>query len=251
MSSPTPPYNIDPGPWTRSRIGTVVQATPNSMLVDVGGTTLDVAFVLPFTAAAVSPPAVGTVVQLIQQDATWTCIGRLVGAGSNAVLNPGFEESAPGSEPIRWFTADVSGVSVATVVDVPDSPEGDLAVRVYSGQSSVHYLYSSPIPVNAGDIWSISAAVGGEYGGASLETADAALVGLWFANDTNLYPTTSSADTVATGGTSTDVPQHPPYRTIAGTLTVPAATPFMRIALRSTLAADQALVWDNVIARKV
>lgn len=247
MSSPLPS-----GSFTESRIGTVITATPNSMLVDVGGTALDVGFLLPFTATAVSPPAAGTVVQLIRQDASWVAVGRLVGAGSNAVLNPSFEDSLAGSQPVNWEAANVSGAAVATTVDVVDAPDGDLVVRVFSGTAgTVHYLYSAPIPVNTGEVWSLSAAVGGDYGGASSETADAALVGLWFANDTNLYPTTSAADTVATGGTLADVPQFPPFRAIAGTVTVPAATFFMRVALRSTLAANQALVWDNVIARKV
>lgn len=249
MSSPTPPAALSPGPWAEFRTGTVVQATPNSLFVDIGGTVTEVSFVLPFTAVAVSPPAVGTVVWVARQDATWVAQGRLVGQGSNAVLNPSFEESPPGSEPLRWFTADTSGLSVATVVDVPDAPEGDLAVRVYSAQASVHYLYSSPIPVNPGEVWSLSAFVGGEYGGASAETADAALGGMWFANDTNLYPTTTAAETFP--ATSVDVPQHPPYRAISGNVTVPAATFFMRVVLRSTLAADQGLVWDTVVARKV
>lgn len=248
MSSPTPSFNLNPGPFTEARIGTVVTATPNSLFVDVGGTVMDVAFVLPFTTNTVSPPAPGTVVQLVRQDATWVCYGRLVGQGSNAILNPSFEDSAPGTEPINWFTADVSGSSFATVVDVA-APDGDFAVRVYSGQSSVHYLYSSPIAVNQSDVWSVSASVGGDYDGAALETADSALVALWFANNTDLYPTTSSADTVIQ--TFSDVPQYPPFRGIYGNVTVPAAAPFMRIALRSTLGADQALVWDNVIARKV
>ena len=245
---PPPPFNINPGPITNGRIGTVVEATPNSMFVDVGGTVVEVAFLLGFTATAVSPPAAGTVVWLAQQDSSWVCVGRLVGAGSNAVLNPSFEDSPPGAEPVNWFTADAAGSSVATVVDVPDAPDGDLATRVYSGQASTHVLYSSPIPVAQGEQWSLSARVGGDYSGGP-ETADAGLIALWFANATDLYPTTSAADTIA--ATSADVPTPPPYRTIFGTVTVPALAPFMRVALRSTLAADQALIWDNVIARKV
>jgi hypothetical protein len=73
-------------------------------------------------------------------------------------------------------------------------------------------------------------------------------VALWFANATNLYPTTSSADTLVTN--DLDIPQYPPFRSLFQNVTVPAASPFMRVALRSTLAAGQGLVWDNVIARK-
>ncbi len=118
---------------------------------------------------------------------------------------------------------------------------------MFSAQASVHYLYSSPIAVNSGEVWSLSAFVGGDYGGGA-QTADAALVALWFANATNLYPTTSSADSVVT--TYVDVPQYPPFQALSGNVTAPVSG-FMRLALRSTLAAGQALVWDNAIARRV
>lgn len=246
MSSPAQ-FPQQAGIFTESRTGIVVLATPNSMFVDVGGTTMEVAFDMPFTATAVSPPAAGTVVHLLRQDSSWVAVGRLVGAGSNSVLNPSFEESIPGSFPSSWFSSDISGASTTTVVDIAGAPDGDFSARVFSAQASVHYLYSSPIAVNAGETWSLSAFVGGDYSG-GVQTADAALVGLWFANDTDLYPTTSSADIVVV--TSVDVPQYPPFVSMFGNVVAPV-TGFMRVALRSTLAASQALVWDAVIARRV
>lgn len=244
MSSPTPPGGL----YTESRIGVVTLATPNSMFVDIGDSVAEVAFLLPFTATAVSPPAAGTVVQLVRQDASWVAVGRVVGAGSNSVLNPSFEDSLPGTQPVLWNSADVSGASVATVVDIVDAPEGDLAARVYSAQASVHYLYSAPIPVNTGETWSLGAFVGGDYNGGA-QTADAELDALWFANSTDLYPTTSQPPTTLAG--ITDVPQYPPFRTLSGNVVVPASTFFMRVALQSNLNANQALIWDNVTARKV
>lgn len=248
MSSPPPFLNRPEGPYTESRIGVVTLSTPNSMFVNVGGTTMEVGFLLPFTTGTVAPPPEGTVVQLVRQDASWVATGRLVGAGSNAILNPSFEDSLPGAQPVNWFAYDVSGSSTALTTDVASAPDGDFVARVYSAVSSVHYLYSSPIAVTVGTQWSLSAFVGGDYAGGTPQTADAALVGLWFANPTNLYPTTSSADTVVV--TAVDVPQYPPFQSLSGTVTVPV-TGFMRVALRSTLAANQALVWDSVIARQV
>lgn len=246
MSSPVPV--LPEGTFTESRVGVVVSATPNSMFVNVGGTVISVGFLLPFTSTAVTPPAAGTVVQVIRQDASWVATGRLVGVGSNAVLNGSFEDSGPGAQPVHWQSYNVSGSSVASVIDIPDAPEGDLAVLVTSAQASVHYLYSAPIPVNQGEVWSLSANAGGQY--TSLPyTADAAIVALWFANATNLYPTTSSADTLVSN--DLDIPQYPPFRSLFQNVTVPAASPFMRVALRSTLAAGQGLVWDNVIGRRV
>lgn len=248
MSSPPQFPELYPGALTESRIGTVVLATPNSMFVSVGGTTVEVAFDLPFTATAVSPPPAGTVVHLIRQNATWVAIGRIVGAGSNSVLNPSFEDSPPGSQPVNWQVADVSGASTAMVTDIVGAPDGDFAARVFSAQASVHYLYSAPIPVNTGDTWSLAAFVGGDYAGGA-QTADAILDAMWFANATDLFPTVSAATT--TVATATDVDQYPPFQVLSGNVTVPAATFFMRVALRSVLAAGQALLWDAVSAREV
>jgi hypothetical protein len=249
MSSPIPNVpGLYPGALTESRIGQVVLATPNSMFVDVGGTTFEVAFDLPFTSTAASPPAPGTNVHLVRQDATWVAVGRIIGTGSNVMVNGSFEDSPPGGQPVHWISYDISGSSSATVVDIADAPEGDLAARVYSGQASDHYLYSDPIPVNTGDSWSIAAFVGGEYAGGAA-TARARIDAMWFANATDLFPTVSAASTNVAD--LLNVPQYPPFQVLSGSVTVPAATFFMRVALRSTLAAGQALVWDNVTARKV
>lgn len=247
MSSPLPLPGGLAGVFTESRIGVVVLATINSMFVDVGGTTMEVAFDLPFTATAVSPPAAGTVVHLVRQDATWVAVGRIVGAGSNSVVNGGFEDQEPGGQPVHWVSYDISGVSSATVVDIDGAPEGDLAARVFTGQASDHYLYSDPIPVNTGESWSISAFVGGDYAGGP-ETGRARIDAMWFANSTDLFPTVSAASTNVAD--RLNVPQYPPFQVLSGTVTVPAATFFMRVALRSTLAAGQALVWDSVTTRR-
>lgn len=234
------------GPFTRSRIGVVVSSTPNSMFVDVGDTVLETAFLLPFTATTVAPPAAGTVVQLVCQDSSWVAVGRVVGAGSNAILNPSFEDSPPGAQPANWFSGDAVGTAVAMTVDIADAPDGDLAARVTTSVTAVHILYSSPIAVNAGDVWSLSAYAGGDYSGGP-PTADAGIVALWFANATDLWPTTSSPDTLAVQ--VLDIPQYPPFTALYANVTAPVSG-FMRVALRSDLVAGQALVWDQVVARK-
>lgn len=247
MSSPTPAVTSLSGVFTESRIGTVVLATPNILFVDVGGTTLEVAFLGTFTGAAIVPPAAGTVVQVVRQDASWVATGPLIGAGSNAVVNGSFEDGPVGAQPAHWFTADISGSSTAIVVDIADAPSGDLAARVFSAQASDHYLYSEPIPVNTGDTWSLSAFVGGDYAGGPA-TAQARIDAMWFANSTDLFPTVSAPST--TVDSQTNVPQYPPFTVLAGNVVVPAATFFMRVALRSTLAAGQALIWDAASARR-
>jgi len=71
---------------------------------------------------------------------------------------------------------------------------------------------------------------------------------LWFANSTNLYPTTSSADTVIV--TATDLVQQPLYTTLSGTVSAPVSG-YMRLALRSSTVGGQRIFWDNVIMRRV
>jgi hypothetical protein len=245
VTTPTAPYQSD-GPFAQARVGVVTLATPNSMFVNVGGTVIETAFLLPFTATAVTPPPAGTVVQLIRQDASWIAVGRIVGAGSNGVLNPSFEDSVPGSQPAFWQVADISGASTVAVVDILNAPDGDFAARVSSAQASDHYLYSSPIPVTLGEVWSLSAFVGGDYAGGA-QTADARIDAMWFANATDLFPTVSSASINV--ATYVDVPQYPPFQALYGNVAAPV-TGFMRVGLRSILAANQALVWDQVIARR-
>ena len=248
MSSPVSVGALHTGLFTESRIGTVVLATPNTMFVNVGGTVLEVGFLGTFTGAAIVPPDPGTVVHLVRQDASWVATGPLIGTGSNAVMNPGFEQGPLGAQPVHWISYNISGSSTATVVSVADAPEGDLAARVFSGGAADHYLYSEPIPVNTGDTWSLSAFVGGDYAGGPA-TATARIDAMWFANATDLFPTVSAASTTA--DTQANVPQYPPFTVLAGNVVVPAATFFMRLALRSTLAAGQALLWDAASARKV
>lgn len=247
MSSPVPAVTTLSGVFTESRIGTVVLATPNTMFVDVGGTTMEVGFLGTFTGASIVPPDPGTVVQVVRQDASWVCLGPLIGTGSNSVVNGSFEDGPVGAQPVHWTSYNISGSSTAIVVDIADAPAGEFAARVFSDQVSDHYLYSEPIPVNTGDSWSLSAFVGGDYAGGAA-TARARIDAMWFANSTDLFPTVSAPST--TVDDLLNVPQYPPFSVLAGNVTVPAATFFMRVALRSTLAAGQALVWDASSARR-
>jgi hypothetical protein len=93
----------------------------------------------------------------------------------------------------------------------------------------------------------VAAFVGGDYGGLP-QTARARIDAMWFANATNLFPTVSNPSTNMAD--RTNVPQYPPFQVLSGTVTVPVGAFFMRLALRSTLAAGQALVWDAVSARR-
>lgn len=233
------------GPFAQMRTGTVVSFTTNQALVSVGGST--------FTASYLEGTALtsGALVACLQQQGSWLVLGILAGVGPNLLAegNPSFEASAPGSFPALWFQANLSGVSTITVVTDPNAPAGTQVAAV-SGLAvgTQSYLYSQPIPVTSGNQFSVSVYAGGDYQPSDALTADAALTALWFANDTNLYPTTSSPDTVIS--TSNNLGQLPPYATLGGNVTAPV-TGFMRIALRSTTETAQRVLWDSVIVRSI
>jgi hypothetical protein len=234
------------GPYAQVRVGVVSSATANQVIVNVGGSSVPASWVAPFGVTNPAPPILGDLVVVLRQDASWTVLGKVAGAGANQVLNPSFEISTTGDFPDDWFVAQLTGTSVVSVQQFADAPDGENIVLVTTDSATAtHYLYSSPIPVETGQQWAVSAYVGGD----GALTADAALFGLWFANATNLYPTTSAADTSI--ATLNNVPQSPPFQTLSGTVTVPAATTHMRVAVRSSITPDSPLRWDFVLARRV
>lgn len=244
MSSPTPVVLAsENGPWAQVRTGTVTDASTTTVTVLVGGTQVEAAFALGQSFVS------GDLVALIRQDASWLVLFRLAGAGPNEIQNPSFEISGTGMPPALWFFADITNLSQVSVAEIDYAPDGDQYAEVFSDSAtSQSYLYSSPIAVTAGDVFNVSAYVTGFYAVDAAQTADAALVGLWFADSDDLYPTTSSADIVIV--TYTDVPSGPPFVQMSGQVTAPVSG-FFRLALRSTMAVNQSLGYDFVVGRRV
>lgn len=233
------------GPYAQMRTGVVVSFTTAQAIVSVGGTTFPAAYLRGV------PLVAGDLVACLQQGGSWLVLGPYAGVGSNLLVdaNPSFELSGPGSFPSLWFQADLSGSSTITVIDEPNAPAGSQVARVTGTAAGTQsYLYSQPIQVTTGQQFAVTAYAGGDYQPSDTPGADAALVALWFANETNLYPTTSNPDIVISTGT--DIVQAPPYTTLGGTVTAPV-TGFMRIALRSTVQDSQAVHWDSVIVRRI
>ena len=83
------------GPYAQVRTGTVVSFATNQVLVSVGGSTFDAAYLRGTVLAA------GDLVACLQQAGSWTVLGALAGVGANLLAdgNPSFELSAPGSFP--------------------------------------------------------------------------------------------------------------------------------------------------------
>lgn len=251
MSTPYPSSSsaqilaAEDGPYAQFRTGTVVSFATNQVVVSIGGASFPAAYLDGATFTA------GDLVYVSRQDGSWVVHGRLAGVGANelAAFNFSFEESPSGTFPAQWFFTDVVGTSSAVTRQVAGAPDGIKVASVGTvGGGATAYLYSQPIPINSGDQFSVSAFAGGDYQITDTLTADAALVGLWFANATDLYPTTSSPDTVIV--TATDIVQAPPYTTLSGTVSAPV-TGFMRLALRTATVGTQQVLWDQVIVRRI
>jgi hypothetical protein len=225
--------------------GTVTLVNANLLTVLVRGTSIQAAYV------GSTAPALGTLVAVLRMDSTWLVLGPLGGVGPQQVLNPSFEaDGETASTPSSWFVANLAGSGAARATDTGYAVDGSFELAVMAGAATQDtYVYSSPIAVAPGQVWSVSGFASATYPPATAFLADAALYGLWFANSTNLYPTTSAADTLI--AQVNDLQPQPTHVSVAGTVTVPAATSFMRVATRSMSVAGVVMFWDAVFARRV
>lgn len=194
---------------------------------------------------------VGDLVLAGRQDASWFTFGRLAGVGTNEVLNPSFEiDGTRTGTPTNWTTYAISGAASISTQQTGYAPSGLYELVVSSGGVATDtFVYSSPISVVPGQVWALSALAAAIYPPGAPFDADIALYALWFANDTNLYPTTSAADTnVAQVNNIGPVPGH---TSVSGSVTVPGGAVYMRVALRSILNTAVTEVWDSVVSRRI
>lgn len=229
------------GPWAQVRTGTVSTANESSASIVVGGTSFLASFISPYE------PQPGELVAVIRQDSSWIILGRIAGSGANLILNGSFEDTPDGTFPDNWNLYEISSVSSVAVVSSENAVDGANVVQIATDTASAEsYLYSSPVPVTAGDVMSLSAYAGAVLGAGDYTSVNAGLYALWFANTTDLYPTTSSADSLIAA--VTDVAVLPPFTPLSGNVTAPV-TGFMRLALRSTVTTPTMLDWDFAIVR--
>lgn len=229
------------GPWAQVRTGTVATANENSASIVVGGTSFTASFISPYV------PEPGHLVAVIRQDSSWIILGRIAGSGANLILNGSFEDTPDGTFPSDWEQYDITSATSVAVNATENAVDGLNVVEMFTAAVTAEsYLYSSPVPVTTGDTLSLSAYVGAVLGTNPYVQVDASLYALWFALSTDLYPTTSSADTLI--ASVTEVPVAPPFTPLSGPVTSPV-TGFMRLALRSTVADTTGLQWDFAIVR--
>lgn len=230
--------------------GTVVITDPFLATVLVGETEIRAAYVRELE------PEAGDVVAIMRQGASWFVLGTTSVSGGNSVQNPGFEQINEDNTPALWFLHNISGTNVMTALESPGEAvvnplePGDnvLEVGPVGGASGSSFVYSSPISVEAGQVWTLSAYYNGNYPGDNPNTTDISLRAFWFANATDLYPTTSAAD--STIASISDITQEDTMRVIRGNVTVPGGAVFMRVALRTGAMAFTGAHYDYVTARQ-
>jgi hypothetical protein len=237
------------GPWAQLRTGVVVESAGSTVTVLVGATTFEASVVAPVGVVNPAVPPPGTYVVVGRQDSSWIVFGSILGASVNLIENGSFEEDEAGSTPSGWITYQATGTILPTVETVTDAVVGSNILVVTTSTATANgIVYSSPVDVNAGDRIQLSVFASALYDGGIPETADAELLALWFNTDADLYPTTSSPDTVV--ATAADVLPRPPWASLSGTVTAPV-TGVMRLGLRSVLDAGQEMHWDFAVVRRI
>lgn len=234
--------------FTETRTGTVISVNPFFVLVDIGGTVIDAAYV------AQSRPAVDDMVVVLRQGASWLVLGTSSATGGNGIMNGSFEDVTDSGQPAFWTLYNVTNTANwSSIEDTEEAVDGTrlLEVIAATAATSTSIVYSSPMAVSPGDVVELSAYVNGYYPSPSPNTADGDLRALWFASALDAYPTTSAADTVIESFTNIPEIEGAPMRSLSGTATVPAATNFVRVGLRSVVLDGTGLHWDAATARVI
>lgn len=231
------------------RTGIVSSVNPFFVLVDVGETVIEAAYVKQ------SRPLVNDLVAVMRQGATWFVLGTSSATGGNGIVNGSFEEVTDGLVTPTWWTLYnvTNTANWSSIEDDEEAVEGTRLLEVVAATAltSTSIVYSSPMAVTPGQTVELSAYVNGYYPSPNINTSDGDLRALWFANALDAYPTTSAADTVIASFTNITDVQDAPIRSLSGTAVVPAGTTAVRVGLRSVLLAGTGLHWDWATARIV
>lgn len=227
------------------RTGKVTLVDPFAVSVTVGGTSLRAAYVRQ------SAPSVGDVVAVTRQGASFFVVGTSSASGDNLVRNPSFEELDDTGEPAEWQFTVATNLSTFEVAQDERAVDGDVCAKVFNPGSanSVSRLYSGAIAVAEGAQLELSCYANGLYPSGDPDTTDVQLQALWFANATDLYPTTSAADTTA--ATLTDITEDDTMQIMQGTVTVPSGAVFVRVGMRTAADAQTGASYDFVTCRVV
>lgn len=221
------------------RIGVVTTVNPVFAGVLVGETEIRASYL------RLIPPEVGDTVSVLRQDATWHILGTTSASGPVLTQNGSFEEVTSGGLPTMWSFHNVTNSSRWESVPSEFAVDGDRALNQTPNVApATSFAYSAPVAVVTGQTVELGVYAGGDYpGSGTVPTSDARLYALWFATAAALYPATSAADSLIQ--TVNDIQDADAGMvSLSGTVTVPAATSFVRIGLRGTVEANRGLWWD-------
>lgn len=238
------------------RVGQVLDYDQGSVTVRLAG---DAVADFPYLRSY--QPLVGEMVLLAANGSAWIVIDGLAGMPpENPVVNAGFEDATTSP----WGKVDLAGATTLGQTEPDPAIEGATCAYLTSNTLATDtVVYSGPIAVTPGDRWTADCAVRTEGSGLGASSTSAELMLTWYANDTNVYPTTSASDSSISVQALTSPmpywtllrrPPRPSGAPLGWVPTVPAAGGFMRVAVRfggsgSPLASDFLL--DRVVARQI
>lgn len=241
------------------------------MVVDYSETAISVRFaggdVADFPYVRNYNPIIGEQVILAANGSAWIVIDGLAGMppfglptadvpSANPVTNGGFEGG--GGSVTGWGKVDFAGATTLAVAFADPPIEGVACGEVSSATVNVNtVVYSGAIPVGVGQRWSADCYLrtGAPSSGSSVI---ASLMLTWYANDTNVYPTTVASDTVVSFQ-EMPAPQNiwslfKPFPGTTAGYAVPAGATHMRVAvqhLTSDATQVASLFIDRVVARRI
>lgn len=141
--------------------GVVVEFSPHGLFVAPGGA--DAPAVNAGYLRSMYQPVLGETVALINQGASWLCLGAIQGPMDtyNMIPNYSFEDSAPGVAPDRWTVVNTTGAATLTTVRWTH-PEfvhsGQVAgVNANAAGTVTTTIRSDGVPVEAGQGWGFGA----------------------------------------------------------------------------------------------
>lgn len=238
------------------RTGTLIAIGDTTLTVDIGGgQALSMPYIDPYI------PILGDRVQVIQQGMVCLAIGAAGGMPDDNVLaNPSFELDAVGTTPpSNWHLYfDPAGDSLAhPKTDVasgwgPKHGTRWLEINYAGGAGGFegNYVWSDPVAVQPGQVWSASAYVvtapelGADEPALQLRLA-------FMATSAGTYPASVISETTIQTINGPSGPAWVPLRAVAGSgTTVPAGAGAMSVVLLSQQYGGS-VYWDKVVCRRL
>lgn len=239
------------------RIGTVTGYGAETITVAISDSDVlvDAPFLMPGP-----KPMLGEPVAVIKQGSQWLVLNSMSPMDpTNPVLNPSFEADEPGTlVPTNWNQYEI-GVNSSTVSVVSLPPHqalhGPRAMSLTSTLTVATVMTSAPIPVTTGQRWTANAWIEG-FAKWPIFVVAGAIVLTWYANDTDLYPTTAAASSATFTQNAPDMWMA--IQTVGDErgIEVPAGVTHLRVACYTSIQADSAggtgtVRWDRVVARQL